>query len=399
MAERALAHIEQIVDIQPIEGADKIEVATVLGWKVVISKNDSFQVGDKVIYIEIDSKVPAKPEFEFLKDRKYRVRTIRLRGQYSQGLIMPMSILGNKDYEVGTDVTEELGITYYVPGDNDRKAKAPNPNLKYQSMAARHKQLFKKPFFRWLMKHSWGRKILFIFFGKKKDNPRAFPTKFAFVHKTDETRIENMPWLLGYSNPLIVTEKLDGTSSTYILERLKGKNKFEFWVTSRNIRQADEDQECYHDYNIYWAMAHKYNIEEHLKQYLIENPDVNYVCIQGESVGHVQGNPLKLEEDDLYVFNFIEGVHGRWPSTNGKELIESWGMKWVPILKTDFMMPTDMEEFKLMADGKSVVNPKVDREGWVLRDPTNDLSFKNVSRKFLMKHQDDFEQEENTESS
>ena len=93
MAERALAHVEQIVDIQPIPNADRIEVATVLGWKVVIAKHDEFKVGDKVIYIEIDSKLPEREEFEFMRDRKFRVRTIRLRGQYSQGLIMPMSLL------------------------------------------------------------------------------------------------------------------------------------------------------------------------------------------------------------------------------------------------------------------------------------------------------------------
>ena len=388
MSERMLAHVEQIVDIQPIPDADKIEVATVLGWKVVVAKVDNFSVGDKVVYIEIDSKVPERPEFEFLRDRKFRVRTIRLRGQYSQGLILPLSILGDKDYDVGTDVTKELGITYYVPEDNIRKADKVPKSEKYKSMAARHQNLFKKPFFRWLMKREWGRKILFVFFGKKKDKPKAFPTKFEFVHKTDETRIEAMPWLLGYKNPLIVTEKLDGTSSTYILERVK-KNKYEFWVTSRNVRQFNEDQNCYHDYNIYWAMAKKYDIEKHLKDYLEANPNLKYVCIQGESVGSVQGNPLKLSEDDLYVFNFIDSDKGRISSVDGKEIVESWGMKWVPILDTNFIMPTDMEEFKVMATAKSVVNPKVLREGIVLRDPTTDLSFKNVSREFLLKHQDD----------
>ena len=388
MSERMLAHVEQIVDIQPIPDADKIEVATVLGWKVVVAKVDNFSVGDKVVYIEIDSKVPERPEFEFLRDRKFRVRTIRLRGQYSQGLILPLSILGDKDYDVGTDVTKELGITYYVPEDNIRKADKVPKSEKYKSMAARHQNLFKKPFFRWLMKREWGRKILFVFFGKKKDKPKAFPTKFEFVHKTDETRIEAMPWLLGYKNPLIVTEKLDGTSTTYILERVK-KNKYEFWVTSRNVRQFNEDQNCYHDYNIYWAMAKKYDIEKHLKDYLEANPNLKYVCIQGESVGSVQGNPLKLSEDDLYVFNFIDSDKGRISSVDGKEIVESWGMKWVPILDTNFIMPTDMEEFKVMATAKSVVNPKVLREGIVLRDPTTDLSFKNVSREFLLKHQDD----------
>ena len=388
MSERALAHIEQIVDIQPIPDADKIEVATILGWKVVIAKADNFHIGDKVIYIEIDSKVPERPEFEFLRDRKFRVRTIRLRGQYSQGLIMPMKILGDKDYNIGIDVTKELGITYYIPEDNVRKADKVPKSVRYQSMAARHKNLFKKQPFRWLMKREWGRRILFVFFGKKKDSPKSFPTKFAFVHKTDETRIEAMPWLLGYDKPLIVTEKLDGTSTTFILERVR-KHKYEFWVLSRNIRQFNEDQDCYHDYNIYWAMAKKYNVEEHLREYLEAHPELSYVCLQGESVGSVQKNPLKLQEDDIYFFNFINSAAGRVSSLIGKEIVESWGMKWVPILDTNFMMPSDMEEFKQMATAKSVVNPKVMREGIVLRDPTCDLSFKNVSREFLMKHQDD----------
>lgn len=386
MAERALAHVEEIVDIQPIPNADKIEVATILGWKVVIAKADNFKVGDKVVYIEIDSKVPERPEFEFLRDRKFRVRTIRLRGQYSQGLIVPLSILGKGNYSIGDNVTEKLGITYYVPEDNARKAAKPPKSLRYQSMAARHKNLFKRRPFRWLMRREWGRKLLFVFFGRKKDKPKAFPTKFAFIHKTDEDRIENLPWLLGYANPLIVTEKLDGTSSTYILER-RGR-KFEFWVLSRNVRQLNEDQSCYHDYNIYWAMAKKYNIEAHLREYLEANPELGYVCIQGESVGSVQGNPLKLPEDDLYIFNFITSSEGRLTSLDGKKIVEEWGMKWVPILDENFTMPTDMEEFKRMATAKSVVNPQVLREGIVLRDPKTNLSFKNVSREYLLKHQE-----------
>lgn len=387
MSERALAHVEQIIDIQPIPGADKIEVATILGWKVVISKSDNFKIGDKVVYIEIDSKVPERPEFEFLRDRKFRVKTIKLRGQYSQGLIIPLSILGNGNYEIGQDVTQKLGITYYIPEDNVRKAAKPPKSMRYQSMAARHKELFKRQPFRWLMKREWGRAFLFIFFGKKKDKPKAFPTKFAFIHKTDETRIEALPHLLGYPNPLVVTEKLDGTSSTYILERLKGKNKYEFWVLSRNIRQFNENQDCYHDYNIYWAMAKKYDIENHLREYLEKNPGCNYVCIQGESVGTVQGNPLKLKEDDLYVFNFIDSSSGRISSLEGKKIVEHWGMKWVPILDKAFIMPNDMEEFKQMATARSIVNPQVMREGIVLRDPTCDLSFKNVSREYLLKHE------------
>lgn len=133
-------------------------------------------------------------------------------------------------------------------------------------------------------------------------------------------------------------------------------------------------------------MAFKYNVEAELRKYLEAHPDVTYVCIQGESVGSVQGNPLKLAADDFYAFNFIDSVNGRYDSVKGREIVGEMGMQWVPILDTNFMMPTDMEEFKKMATAKSAVNPNVLREGIVLRDPVTDLSFKNVSREFLMKH-------------
>lgn len=253
-------------------------------------------------------------------------------------------------------------------------------------MAARHPKLAKQKWFRWLMKREWGKKLLFVFFGRKKDSPKGWPTHFPFIHKTDEERCENLPQMLGYDKPLTVTEKLDGTSTTFILER-KGKKKFEFYVLSRNVRQKDEKQSCYHDHNIYWDMAFKYNVEDRLREFLEINPEMSYVCIQGESVGSVQGNPLKLAEDDFYAFNFIVSTVGRLPSVDGKEIVEKMGMKWVPILDTNFMMPNDMEEFKQMATAKSAVNPVVMREGIVLRDPTTDFSFKNVSREYLLKHE------------
>ena len=91
---RQLATIQKIKELNPIPNADKIEVATVLGWQVVVGKGQ-FKVGDLVIYCEIDSVFPPKLEFEFLKDRKYRIRTIRLKGQISQGICFPLSILSN----------------------------------------------------------------------------------------------------------------------------------------------------------------------------------------------------------------------------------------------------------------------------------------------------------------
>ena len=382
---RALAYITTIKDIQPIPNYDRVELATVLGWRVIVSKNDGFQIGDKCVYFEVDSLCPKTDErFAFLEKRNYKVKTIKMCGVYSQGLIMPVSVFKelDNDIEENTDVTDILGIRYYVEEDNIRKASVSNK----QSVNPKYNRLYKNRFVKKFLRYGWFRKVFYFLFGqKKKKNEKAFPTGFPYVHKTDEERIENLPQLLGYENPLIVTEKLDGTSCTYILERKKN-GKFEFYVTSRNVRQLTEDQNCYHESNIYWELAKKYDIENKLKQYLIENKFLDYVCIQGEGVGNVQGNPLKLKENDLYVFNFIRSDIGRLSSISGRNIISAWNMKWGPILDTHFYLPSDMESVKVFSDGKSVINPNAKREGLVFRDPETDLSFKSVSREYLLSH-------------
>ena len=385
---RALAYVVTIDEIRPIEGYDRVEYARTNGWWVIINKADNLSVGDKCVYFEVDSKVnPLDERFAFLEKRDYRIKTIKMCKVYSQGLLIPLSNFPELgDLDVNTDVTDALKVIYYVPADNERKANTLDPNAKYKSMAARHPKLAKQKWFRRLMRRGWGRKFLFVFFGKKKDTPKGWPTHFPFIHKTDEERCENLPQMLGHPNPLIVTEKLDGTSTTFILER-KGRKKFEFYVLSRNVRQRDEKQSCYHDHNIYWDMAFKYDVENKLREYLEGHPNLIYVCIQGESVGSVQGNPLKLAEDDFYAFNFIDSEGGRWASDVAAAEVAKMGIKWVPILDTHFMMPNDMEEFKQMATAKSAVNPAVMREGIVLRDLATDFSFKNVSREYLLKHE------------
>ena len=379
---RALAYIQHVTNIRPIDGADNIEQCNVLGWNLICKKGE-FHEGDPCVYIEIDSKVPEREEFEFLRAKGFKVKTMKL-GKFnciSQGLALPQSAFKElAGLSEGTDVTDILGIKYSVQEDNARKGNG-DPNAKYKSMAARHQKIFKKKWARWMMRRSWGRKVMFFFFGKKKDNPRGFPT---FVSKTDEERVENQPWRIGDGKTYLATEKLDGTSCTYALER-KGRNKFEFYVCSRNVRQQDEKQECYHDHNIYWDLAFKYNIEQHLKDFLNKFPQLKWVCIQGEGVGSVQGNPLKLTEDDLYVFNFKESQTGRWSSMAGAGQVREWGMKWVPILG-EVQMPDTMEELKVLATGKSKVNPEVMREGIVYRSLDGSDSFKNVSREYLLKH-------------
>ena len=110
--ERVLAYITTVDTIDPIPNADKIERATIGGWHVVISKADNFHVNQEVVYIEVDSRVPSNREcFAFLEPRNYKVKTAKFRGQISQGLILPLTVLPPGEYQVGDDVTEILGIT------------------------------------------------------------------------------------------------------------------------------------------------------------------------------------------------------------------------------------------------------------------------------------------------
>lgn len=385
MAERALAHVEKIEWIRPIEGADNIELIGVLGW-VCIAKKGEFNVGDMAVYIEIDSKCPETDErFAFLSNKKFKVKTMRL-GKFkviSQGLALPLSLFPElQDRNIGDDVTEALKITYASEEDAARKTNKVDPNAKYKSMAKRRPKLFTNPIVRRIMRYGIGRKIMFLLFGRKKDNPKKFPD---WIVKTDETRIENAPFYLQSTEKWIKTEKCDGTSCTFAVDRLKkGKNKFDFIVCSRNVRQADREQACYHESNIYWELADKYDIEKILTQFATEN-NYNRVVLQGEGVGAVQGNPYKFTENQLFVFNLIiDGT--RLGTVEMAYFCKSHGLTSVPIIDTAYELPKTMEEMKLEADGYSELNPKVKREGFVYRSQNGQQSFKNVSREYLLKH-------------
>ena len=148
---RRLATIREISAIRPIPGADRIVVAQVDGWECVVHK-DEFQPGQHIVYIEVDSQLPERPEFEFLRDRKFRVRTIKLRGQVSQGLVLPLSVLpnGTKCY-LGDDVTEVLGITKYDPQAqqealllSNQPKKPANPIAKFLMRFKWYRRLFAK---------------------------------------------------------------------------------------------------------------------------------------------------------------------------------------------------------------------------------------------------------------
>ena len=379
--ERALAHIEKVEFVRPIDGADNIELIGILGW-CCISKKGEFKVGDLAVYIEIDSKCNETDDrFEFLESKHYKVKTMKL-GKFnviSQGLALPLSLFPElSNNKIGDDVTKELKVTYSSLDDIQRKSST-NKDDKYKSMAQRNQKLFSKPIIRKIMKYKLGRMIMFLFFGKKKDNHKEFP---KWIIKTDETRIENAPFHLQSDDKWIKTEKLDGTSCTYAVN--KTKKGYEFIVCSRNVRQKDRDQSCYHESNIYWELADEFCIKDVLTKFAKENGH-NRVVLQGEGIGNVQGNPYKLEDNRLYIFNLIvDGV--RFNTTDMADFCINNELNYVPIIDTSYTLPKTMEEMKLEADGNSIINPKVKREGFVYRSLDGQKSFKNVSREFLLKH-------------
>lgn len=383
---RALAYVQTVHDIEPIAGADRIEKVHVLGWSLIAVKGE-FQEGDKCVFFEIDSKVPETDErFAFLAAKHYKVKTYKLNkfGVVSQGLALPLSSFPEfGDIEVGTDVTEALRVTYAVKEDNVRKASG--LDITMQNLKSRKPKLFQNKAIKWLMKRKWGRKVVLVLFGRKKDKPLAFPSQY--VSKTDEERIQNIPDVLQIKAPFVVTEKIDGTSTTFVLVKHKFLffKRYEFIVSSRNVRQATPDQKCYHDENVYWNMAIKYDIKNVLKTFIDTNPDRKFVALQGETYGaNLQGNPYKLDEVRFAGFNLI--IDGnRLGTLMSKSLMDWYNIPWVPIVYSRYTLPSTVDELLTAATGPSAINNDVLREGWVIRSIDGQLSFKAVSPEYLMK--------------
>jgi hypothetical protein len=360
--ERKLASIRRISDIQPIEGADMIELAIVDGWKVVVAKNVGHKVGDMVVYCEIDSFLPIKEEFEFLRKSSFkkmgdqegfRLKTIKLRGQVSQGLILPLSIFEGYGYRVsenllnenpalepnrsvispsdmielvvGNDVTEVLNIVKYEP---------PIP----AELAGKVKGLFP-----------------------------------SFIRKTDEERIQNLTseyegWRLQSQHKFYVTEKLDGSSATFYYK------DGVFGVCSRNLELLETEG------NTFWKVARELDLENKLKDYGVN------ISLQGELIGEgIQGNPYKIKGQTVRFFNLFDIDLQEYHSLpTFQKTMNELGLETIPILDVRFTLPESIDELLKYADSKSVLNPNFDREGVVIRSLDRKISFKVISNKFLL---------------
>jgi RNA ligase (TIGR02306 family) len=327
---RKLATIRKISDIVNIEDSDSLAVVSIDGWKVVVKRGE-YQIGDLIIYCEVDSWIPTeiapflskgKEPKEYNGVKGERLKTVRLRGQLSQGLILPVSLL-KAEFSLEKDVSEELNIQLYEP---------PIPA-----------QLS----------------------GITKG---YFP---SYIPKTDEERVQNIDYskLLGLT--YYVTEKLDGSSITIYLK------DNEFGVCSRNLDLKEDDN------NTFWKTVRTLDIESKLKDHSLNN-----IALQGELIGEgVQGNRYNIKGHDIRFYNVYDIDKQEYYAFNEfKNLIYTLRLLTVPILDENKVITESQQELISYADNKSILNNKIDREGVVMR--TLDkyrVSFKIISNKFLLK--------------
>lgn len=386
---RELAYVAEIKSIDPIVGSDNCESASIDGWHVMVRKN-IFHVGDKCVYFEIDSKLDTtQPMFEFLEKCKGKIRTQKYtfggKGNFiSQGLIMTLEECGlNYDkYNVGDFLTETLNVKYAEEEDNKRKA---NDRPQYKPSFNKIK---KNRIIKYLMRFGWFRKLIFAIFGvhKKKKN---YPW---FVVKSDEERCQNEPQSVfdDKSQTYEITEKIDGTSSTYAIERLHGK--YQVYICSRNVVVFDgtkvKEGGYYKDIeNPYMASDKQYNILMSLTDYMNKNKDVKWCYLQGETYGnHIQKRDYGLKETDFRAFTFVDSTRPRYTYSEMKEILDSYNIPTVPILQTGFTLPDTCDDLLVIAGGKSEIDGGM-REGIVLRSEQNpQFSFKAVDNEFLLKY-------------
>jgi len=339
---RELASIQVIKDIHPIADAENIEVVSILGWNVV-SKKGEFSVGERCVFFEVDSFLPIEERFEFLRGSSYRkndfmgegfrLKTIRFRGQISQGLALPLSTFPEIEATqagVNADVTELLGV---------RKWELPE------------------------VQGSFGTAIA------------SFP---AWASKTDETRIQSAEGALEelQGKPYYISTKMDGTSVSM------GRRQGEFWVAGRTLMYADDGKSAA------WSFAHKNQLVE--KASLWEKD----YTLQGEFCGAgIQGNRLKLFEPQWYIFNVIDPeTNLRLPLDDMLSFCEQNGLACVPIEETgdSFQYPS-LDSLLERAEGQYASG--MAKEGIVIRSKSplysktlrGDLSFKVINNRFLLK--------------
>ena len=342
MSDRKLATIRKISELKPIKDADLIEVAVIDGWEVVVKKGE-FNVKDLCVYFEIDSWIPTelapflskgKEPKEYKGIKGERLKTIKLKGQISQGLVLPYAQFFCDDiYDENDDVTERLNIL------------------------------------------KWEREIPAQLAGKMAGN---FP---SFIPKTDQERIQNYAKYLPLEPTLWeVSEKLDGSSMTVFRVSIDSMDSgYRVGVCSRNYELKTDDVN-----NSFVNTAWRLQIFQKLADYNLQ------LALQGELIGPgIQKNPYALTETDFYVFDIYDIVQQRYlDPTERQRICALLDIKHVPVFapyETD--SKSTVQELLTFAEGQSSLNNKTQREGLVFKciaDPSK--SFKAISNAWLLKN-------------
>ena len=341
MEKRKLASVQYVHNITPIEGADRIECVHVLGWQCVANKGQ-FQVGDRCVYMEVDSFLPVCEDFEFLRNSSYkkneilgegfRLKTAKFKGQISQGLIQPLFILPEGEYQIGYDVTELLGIRKWEVEERVTSSGTVIGDFPY------------------------------------------------YVPKTDELRVQSYPELINEFKKIsayYISTKMDGTSVTMYR---KGNH---FGVCGRNYEYAD-DEKC-----AMWNYAHEHRIAEKLEEHNICN-----IAIQGEFCGAgIQKNRLMLKRPTWYVFTVLDLETGKRYSLDlMRKLCEELELEMVPIEEVAEVFPyDDVKSLIERAKGKYISG--LNKEGIVIRPVelvysdiiAGPLSMKVINNDYLLK--------------
>ncbi len=340
---RKLAKIVKIDELNPIEGADAIECAVVGGWKVVAQKG-LYNVGDLAVYFEIDSWIPhelapflskGKEPREFEGVKGERLKTIKLRGQLSQGLLMPLTEVIEKagchsPLEEGIDVTEWLGIK------------------------------------------KWEKPINAQLAGVCKGN---FP---SLIPKTDQERAQNLKKEITAATESAlkfeITEKLEGSSMTcYLIDGV-------FGVCSRNMDLKETAE------NAFWKTARVAGVEEKMR----DEFGLADFAVQGELIGPgIQGNIYNLKDTMFCIFDIYDIRRGEYVDpTTRRAMVASMGLTHVPVIAHqaelfDTLGITDINQLLTFAEGKSTL-AAVEREGIVFKQVDGGMTFKAISNKYLL---------------
>lgn len=305
-----LATIQTIKNVRPHANADALELADVLGWQVVVKKGE-FKPGDLCVYVVIDTVLPDRPEFEFLRNKHFRIKPIRLRGQASNGICFPLSILPPDVLDGirmdGEDVTDVLGVIHY-----------------------------EKPISTQLAGDAYGHLPGFLIM-TDEDNLRSYPDALLELNGRE----------------YYITRKDDGSSGTFFLRN------GEFGVCSRRIHLKETPD------NGFWKMAIKYNLEAAIRDFF---PSTEDIAIQGEVVGPgIQGNPLGLTELEFHVFSILHiQTRTYYPYVSIREFCNSANVPMVNLVDMGDKFKYKLEELIAMANKLKYPNGKP-AEGIVIR--------------------------------